>query len=80
MASGTPILSLGSAYNSEVASLIEFTGTGVCLQNEISKIEKMLLNMLNREPFIDFLPNLNRIRSFSRETQARRMLEVLNNL
>jgi glycosyltransferase involved in cell wall biosynthesis len=79
MASGTPVLSVGAGPSTAIGRLLEETGTGICVGRDVAPIEASLevMSVRGRHPAW-FRPNRERIMTYTRETQADRLLELLN--
>jgi glycosyltransferase involved in cell wall biosynthesis len=77
LASGTPILSVGSRRQSAVGDLLDYTGGGCCLERNVEAIAHLLRGMLAGEPSGWFKPDVDRILQFSRESRAELMFEIL---
>lgn len=79
IATGVPILSLGSLKGSAIDELLTSTGTGVCVQNQISYIKTIILNELNGVNQW-FKPNFKEISSYSRMNQSEAFLSEIMSL
>lgn len=74
--SGTPILGVGVTTNTLPGQLIEQSGTGVALGRDVSSIYFILLNLINQKGMC-YNPNVNLLRNYTREEQARRLLDKI---
>ena len=72
--SGTPILGIGVTTNTLPGRLIEESGTGVALGRDVNSIYSILLNLINQKG-IYYNPDVNLLRNYTREEQARRLLD-----
>jgi glycosyltransferase involved in cell wall biosynthesis len=72
IASGTPIIGLGSKKDYEIPKLLEQTGTGISFeQHEIEPIKALIMAILRGDGGTEFYkPVLSRIQSYSRRKQA----------
>lgn len=77
LASGRPILSLGSTPDSAIGRLLRETGTGVCLGDDERQIIERLVAMRKQNSFLGFEPNRDRIQRYSRRHQASLLLAHL---
>lgn len=75
--SGKPVLSIGFSDDSSVAALLNQTGTGVNCAKDIDRITDFLIDLVRTGTWHGFSPNVDAIRRFSREEQARRLLEAV---
>lgn len=79
IASGTPILSIGSLRDYEIPRLLAQTATGVSFEgHEINKLEHLILDLIKREsspPF--FSPDINSIMLYSRRRQSMALLNSI---
>jgi glycosyltransferase involved in cell wall biosynthesis len=79
MATGVPILSLGSRRDSSIGEMLEKTGVGICTEDNPRMIEQAILDRRDGNSLKWFRPNEDEILSFSREKIATRFLqEVLS--
>lgn len=79
IATGVPILSLGSLKASAIDELLTSTGTGICVQNQISLIKDVILSELNGDNQW-FKPNFKKISSYSRKNQSEVFLSKIMSL
>lgn len=79
IATGVPILSLGSLKESAIDKLLTLTGTGVCVQNEILLIKNIILSELNGDNSW-FKPDFKEISSYSRMNQSEVFLNKIMSL
>ena len=81
IASGTPILSLGGSRNSAIARVLRQCGSGICVEDNTSAIEDVLVHALKGKKPVWFQPVPEKILHYSREFQARQMYanQVLGN-
>lgn len=77
MATGVPILSLGSRKDSEIAQVLDQTGCGICAESNQTVIRQTVLNRISEIDAPWFQPNLQEILKYSREAQAGRLLEFM---
>ena len=80
LASGTPILSIGSRRDSAVGRLLAYTGGGTCLERDVEAIKTLLRQMLAGEKPEWFRPDVERVLEFSRERRADAMFDILTAL
>lgn len=78
LASGTPIISLGSGPDSAIARVLNYCRSGICLGKDVDLIEKTLLHSLGSSLPHWFSPDFNKIIEFSRESQAKIMFNIIN--
>ena len=79
--SGVPILSLGSAFDSEIVSLLNETGTGLACGNDIERICKAVSDFYQGNMQASwYVPNLDKINYFTRERQSLRMLSYIKSI
>jgi glycosyltransferase involved in cell wall biosynthesis len=78
MAAGTPILSVGAPRETALGRLLEDSGTGTAVGRDANVTTEILDAMVNHGRVGHwYRPDARRIRSFSREAQATRLLDVL---
>lgn len=78
LASGRPILSLGSIDGSEIAMLLASTRAGVCCGTDQSTISEVIMDVINSETSPSwYLPRISKIREFSRKNQASKYLQLI---
>lgn len=78
LAAGQPVLSLGSVDNSEIAKLLNSTGTGICCGMDETKICDVIKELLEAENPPDWYePQILEIKKYSRENQASRYLDLI---
>lgn len=77
IASGRPVISIGSRRDSAIARLLHRTGCGKCYEEDEHTIAADLLECLNGRMPNWFKPNLEEIRVFSRHHQAEYMLDEI---
>lgn len=76
--SGVPILSLGSASDSEIVSLLNRTGTGLSCGNDVQLIFDAIKNFYKSGNSADwYSPNAEEINGYTRENQAKRYLDYI---
>jgi glycosyltransferase involved in cell wall biosynthesis len=75
IATGVPVMSLGSSKNSAIDELLSETGTGYCFEDSVSEITDALLALLDGKNFPWFKPNYDKISFYSRENQAKILYE-----
>lgn len=80
IASGRPILSIGSSSESELGKIIKETGTGVAIgPNEYDKIAPLIKDTLNGKGLNHlYQPNIKNIIKYSRKNKAIEMLSYIN--
>lgn len=78
MVSGVPILSLGSKKDSAIGEIISETGVGVVCADDVDKIEKSIIQVLQGKVDGIYSPNLEAISQYSRKVQAENLLNQLN--
>lgn len=74
MASGVPILSLGSRRDSAIGELLETTKTGACAEDNPILIRDALRNAIAGRSFHWFAPRLDKLSHYSRDAQASKFL------
>jgi glycosyltransferase involved in cell wall biosynthesis len=74
LASGVPILSLGSKGDSAIGKLIFETCAGAVCASDVSSIKKVLLDALCGDLNRIYDPNFLEIKKYSRKTQAENLL------
>ncbi len=77
MSAGKPILSIGSSILKAASKLIEQTGTGIYLGDSMPKIAETLKDLLDGKS-LPYNPELSLIESFTREKQAKKMLDAIH--
>jgi hypothetical protein len=78
IASGTPILSVGSPKGSAIWNLIAETGTGICCGTDEAAIKRELLLLKDGRGRPDwYQPKIDEILKYSRERQAAEVLEFI---
>ena len=77
MATGVPILSLGSRRDSAIGDMLAATRSGVCTEDERGLVRRAILDRMAGGRLEWFSPNLDVIAGFSREAQARRLLAAI---
>lgn len=77
MASGTPVLSLGSQKKSAICQIIQETGIGFCAGNDEELIEKILLSLVNGNILSWYTPKIDRIMKYSRKSQADKLYKFM---
>ncbi len=79
MTAGRPILCIGSRPEYEIGSVLKTTGTGVVYgPDEFGRLDKLLLQTLTgKGMFQKYCPNIKEILRFSRERQAKEMLNSI---
>lgn len=80
LVSGTPILSLGSRSNSEIAGVLNNCRVGFVAENDIGKIKNVIVELATHRKVGWFSPFLPEIATYSRERQACGMLRLLSEL
>lgn len=76
IATGVPVLSLGSLKESAIDELLTSTGTGICVQNQISLIKNIILSELYGDNQW-FKPKLKEIAKYSRKYQSKKLIEKI---
>lgn len=76
IATGVPILSLGSLKDSAIDKLLISTGTGICVQNQISLIKKIILSEINDDNEW-FKPKFEEVAMYSRNYQSKNLIEKI---
>jgi glycosyltransferase involved in cell wall biosynthesis len=79
IASGVPILSLGSRRDSAIGRLLAQTGTGLCTEDNAEIIRGAILSRITGAPEW-FAPNLDQVAKYSRERQAMILYETMCSL
>ena len=79
IASGTPILSIGSRRDSAIGKLLNYTGCGKCFEKNIDDIKFELQFSGTRDFPVWYKPNFDRIIKFSRENQSKILMELIQN-
>jgi len=77
MATGVPILSLGSRRESAIGKLLEQTRTGLCTEDRLDLICDAILCRIESKNLGWFTPDLSEILSYSRENQAMKLLNAM---
>lgn len=81
IATGVPILSLGSLKGSAIDELLISTGTGICVQDDITLLKDVILDQINNKNKW-YNPNFDEICNYSRSIQAEsfinRIMELSN--
>jgi len=77
VATGVPILSLGSRCDSAIGALLASTRTGLCTEDEPALIRNAVLERLHGQHPDWFAPDMAVIEGFSREAQATRLLSAI---
>lgn len=77
IASGAPILSLGSLPDSAIAAVLEDTGTGVCAGASQATIRSFSGDLAAGSIERHLTPRIDRIMHYHRETQGRKLLDLL---
>ena len=75
MATGAPILSLGSRRDSAIGEMLDRTRTGICTEDDKTLIEGVLSERISEATHAWFDPQIDKIMTFSRENQANYLLE-----
>lgn len=78
IATGVPILSLGSRLDSAIGALLRTTGTGICTEDDPALIRTSILERANGRRPLWFKPDLEMIGTYSREAQAKRLLTAIH--
>jgi glycosyltransferase involved in cell wall biosynthesis len=78
MATGVPILSLGSRRDSAIGDMLASTRTGLCTQDERSLVRRAILDRMAGGRPDWFSPDLDVIAGFSREAQAAKLLVAID--
>lgn len=78
MISGKPILSIGSVEGSSIGEIIMQTGVGVVCENDISKIESVLVKTLSNDYHRIYAPNIEKICSYQRSKQSSDLINLLS--
>ncbi|MGV1015868.1 MAG: hypothetical protein ACOYBW_00665 [Fluviibacter phosphoraccumulans] len=77
IASGVPILSLGSKSDSAIGTFLTSTQTGFCAENNRANIRSIILSRLNGHRLEWFDPDLGVIAGYSRKQQALKLLAAI---
>jgi glycosyltransferase involved in cell wall biosynthesis len=78
MAAGTPILSIGAPPETALGRLLRESGTGQAVGQDVKAVTTILEEMVDQGRVGDwYRPDPEHIRTFSRESQATRLLELL---
>lgn len=80
MASGTPVLSLGSKKNYAIGEIIDSTGIGIVAEDNQNEIEAFLIALIMGKDPVGRERSWKNIEMYSRECQARSMLEIIERL
>lgn len=75
IASGTPILGVGITNKTSAGKLLEDTGTGVSTTS-VTEIKEIILNAMTHQKFGFYKPNVEKILTYRRDDQARKMLNL----
>src|SRR5690606_38460634 len=76
IASGRPILSIGSACDSAIAKMLKRTGTGICLGSNVDAIKEYLSNALYNGSMF-YAPVESEIDKLSRVAQANALFSLI---
>ena len=74
MASGVPILSLGSRRDSAIGHVLLSTATGLCTEDNTDQIAQVLREVLGGQTPSWFAPDMAEIGGYSRKAQADKLL------
>lgn len=77
MASGRPVLSLGSASDSAIARELDRCGVGIAVGTDVTRIKEILLALIQGNPVPWFSPALDKVEEFTREAQAAGLLRLI---
>lgn len=77
LAANRPILSLGSRTGFAISRVIEECGAGACVEDDVARVKKILLDVLSGGPLSWFTPNPSAIARYSRESQATLLLDLI---
>lgn len=77
IASGTPILSVGSPRDSAIGRLLSETGAGVACGNDIDKIKSVIMEALQGDTSKIYAPVPDAIKKYSRKVQALELLDLM---
>ena len=77
LASGRPILSLGSRKASAIEQLLSATGTGICAEDNIELIKKIILDAIRSQQCSFYKPNFDEISKYSRQNQAFNLIKII---
>lgn len=77
LASGTPIISLGSPESSSIAKVINKTKTGFICENRIDKISSAITAVINSDYNLIFNPQIDEIMKYCRSTQSEALLTLI---
>jgi len=81
IASGVPVMSLGSDSESSIAKLLNEVVVGKCYQSDKEKIAETLVSMVSTDKKPDwFNPNEEKIKKYSREVLALQYLKIIKQL
>jgi hypothetical protein len=78
LAMGKPIISLGSKIDSAIGRLLTETGCGFCYEDNYTKLKIDLENAIIGKQPKWYQPNINNILKYSRENQAIRLFQIIN--
>lgn len=76
MFSGTPILGIGASLETVAGRLIQESGTGILLGNDIEAIASIIKKLLNGEK-LEYSPRQEILQQYTREALANKMLEEI---
>jgi len=76
LVSGIPILAVGIDNRHAAGALLENTGTGFC-SNDSEELKRLLLRAIENKHFSFYRPHKDLIGKFSRQTQARSIIDRL---
>lgn len=79
MASGNPILSLGSKKNSAISKILIETKSGKSYENDINDLMNDIINYINTSNIDWFKPDVNEIFKYSRKIIADNLLQIIYN-
>jgi glycosyltransferase involved in cell wall biosynthesis len=80
MSAGVPILSLGSRNDSAIGEVLATTSTGACTEDDPEAIQQILRDILVGRTPGWFAPKLDIIGGYSREAQAKKLLDRITEL
>jgi glycosyltransferase involved in cell wall biosynthesis len=81
ISSGVPVISLGSASNSEIGGLLRQTKTGICCEENIDLIKSVIKKLIDGEDITNwFSPLYQKIYNYSRKNQAKVFMDFIGDL
>lgn len=80
IASGKPVLSLGSKHDSAIGQLLLETGVGITCEDDVKKIELVLEDFIKSQKCGFYKPKVDEIKKFSRKTQSTELFSLIKSI